>query len=114
MSDLAATGAGGEGGRAAGAGDTCESPPSFLRVGSLEVNRGDYCRQLVIGSAELAGARVWLCRGHTQALAAALAELGFVLELAGGRTFDELTERLPARVVAALERRKERLVKRGA
>lgn len=71
-----------------------------------------HCNALVIGHVEIAGERRPLCRIHTMELARALLELGFDIELAGGRTAAELVGRLDKRVVEQLERRRVRAAMR--
>lgn len=70
------------------------------------------CPALVIGHVEIAGELRPLCRIHTMELARALLELGFDIELAGGRTAAELVGRLDKRVVEQLERRRVRAAMR--
>lgn len=66
------------------------------------------CLGLVIGHVELGGEVLELCRAHTLELAHALLDLGFDIEIAGGRVAAELEGRLDKRVVEALERRRVR------
>ena len=70
------------------------------------------CPALVIGHVEIAGELRPMCRQHTTELAHALLELGFDMELAGGRTGAELLGRLDKRVVEQLERRRVRAAMR--
>lgn len=87
---------GGEGGAAA---DRCAF--KFASPGAS-------CFDPVIGFFEAAGERWPTCSPHTRAMGTTLLEMGFELELAGGRTFGELSTRLPKHVLEALERRRRR------
>lgn len=69
------------------------------------VGPGGLCAELVVGYVELGAERCPLCRRHTIELAHDLLErLGFVVELAAGRTGAELAVRLDKRIVESLER----------